>query len=574
MNKLFSALRGNNDGANADRHDIDLDNERNAEYISKQIQYHKPVNLMAAFVQVLGVFQYSPDTIKSSTFDRSANKLIFLNQSTHMTTNAVDGIPSEPKEIMGPSVDSSDNHTDPRYLKKYFQSHFKFGPQDPETTFDSTDLPTFNVQDFFEEYDNLPFLVIPQSLLFPELTLQPGEVKSFHFKSNKLPEDLCPSYKYSENMAINYYVEFGVNKVESDVISPLFIKSPIYIAPFVTNEGYQYTSELGSKPYIMEAGTIKEVVQSSNMMRKHSTDLSAPFNRRKSSISIRRELPESEVEKLKDSFVSLINKTDNFDDIEDLVDFQLNLQFGNQLNDNTTDSVKANISSNIGDSKLIFNDIPNSPKENINALKRLSLSTLTSLTPTSSSINGKNPEPQLVNPQNNYIINRNGERIATAELSKILYTVTDDINITIKLSENQNLSVSGINASLELIEVVNSDFLNDSVAENGKTHNIRTISSTHIVSFDETESIPLKLTIPKTPMNLMPSQFKSNIFQVKWSLLLRFILIPKSGSSNVYEFYGDKKGIFFHSSENIEGEEFDCRIPISILPTTKDMAGW
>ncbi|SMN21097.1 similar to Saccharomyces cerevisiae YDR137W RGP1 Subunit of a Golgi membrane exchange factor (Ric1p-Rgp1p) that catalyzes nucleotide exchange on Ypt6p [Maudiozyma saulgeensis] len=574
MKNLFGALRGNRDDESGDHHDIELDNERYGEYISKQIQYHKPVNLMAGFVQVLGIFQYSPDTIKSTTFDTSTNKLIFLNQSTHMTVNNVDGIPSESNEAIGPGGESSDNNTDPKYLKKYFQSHFKFGPQDPDITFDSTDLPTFNVQDFFEEYDNLPFLVIPQSLLFPELTLRPGEVKSYHFKSNKLPNDLCPSYKYSENMAINYYVEFGVNKVESNQISPLFIKSPIYISPLVTSEGCQYTSELGSKPYIMEPGTIKEVVQTPNVTRKHSTDLSTPFNRRKSSISIRRDVPEIEVEKLKNSFVDLIKKTENYDDIEDLVDFQLNLQFGKQENDSITNSIKTNTATDSTDSKLIFNQISNSSKENISSLKRLPLSTLTSVTLASSSVEGTRLEPQLVNPQKNYIINRNGETIATAAFSKIVYTVTDDINITIQLADNPNLSVSGINASLELIEVINSNYLNDTVAGNAKNHNIRTISSARVVSFDETGLIPLKLTIPKSPMNLMPSQFKTNVFQVKWSLLLRFILIPKSSSSNVFEFYGDKKGIFFHSTENIEGEEFDCRVPISILPTTKDMGGW
>ncbi|KAG0665914.1 hypothetical protein C6P45_000310 [Maudiozyma exigua] len=571
MGSLFNALRGNSQEDTADT-DADLDNEKFGEYVSKQIQYHKPVSLMAGFVQVLGVFQYAPDIIKSSTFDTSANKIMFLNQSTNMDiNNMTNEIPSE-------SNDTNENgmQIGQTNLKKYFQSHFKFGTQDPDTTFDSTDVPTFNVQDFFEEYDNLPFLVIPQSLLFPELTLQPGEVKIFHFKSGKLPEDLCPSYKYSENLAINYYVEFGVNKVDTMNITPLFIKSPISISPMVTNKGLQYSAILGGKPHILEPGTIKEIIQPSNATRKQSVDLSSQILRRKSSVSIKQELPEKEIEKLKKSFLDVIKKTDNYDDIEDLVESQLDLQFDKK---ETSPRLDANLTNDSVEPKLIFNSTLNSTKENINDLKNQPLVDLISTveaTESDSNANANQPtlEPQLVNPQKNYIINRNGQRIATASFSKLFYSVTDNVNISIELTDNELLSVSGINCSLELIESISSDYINDSAIESTKKNNILTISSAHNVSFDKTGPISVKLTIPKTPMNLFPGQFKTNIFQVKWAVLIRFILIPKSASSNVFEFYGDKKGIFFHSSETIEGEEFDCRIPIPILPTMKEMGGW
>lgn len=571
MGSLFNALRGNPQENTTDT-DIELDNERFGEYVSKQIQYHKPVNLMAGFVQVLGIFQYSPDVIKNTTFDTSANKIMFLNQSTNMSLNNITNeIPSE-------SYDMNENGTttEQANLKKYFQSHFKFGPQDPDTTFDSTDIPTLNVQDFFEEYDNLPFLVIPQSLLFPELTLQPGEVKTFHFRSDKLPEDLPPSYKYSENLAINYYVEFGVSKVNSMNIKPLFIKSPISISPMVTNKGLQYSTILGGKPHILEPGTIKEISQLSNPTRKQSVDLSAQILRRKSSVSIKQELPEQDIEKLKRSFLDVIKKTENYDDIEDLVESQLDLQFGKK---ETSPSIDPNLTNDSTEPKLIFNNTLNSTKENISDLKNQSLVDLVSIVETTEANSDENGnksilEPQLVNPQKNYIINRNGERIATASFSKLFYSVTDNINITIQLANNELLSVSGINCSLELIESLNSDYINDSAVDSTKKSNRLTIASAHNVTFDETGPISVKLTIPKTPMNLFPGQFKTNIFQVKWAVLLRFILIPKSASSNVFEFYGDKKGIFFHSSETIEGEEFDCRIPVPILPTMKEMGGW
>ena len=577
MGSLFNVLK--RDNTNEEDIEAQREHERYTEYVTKQLQYHKPVELMAGFVQVLGLFQYSPDPIDDSSFDTSSNKLMYLNQSTRPEAeqnngtgpNANHHVGLSSDAINGQQTDVTESHVN---LRKYFQSSFKFGPRDPEAMFDSSEIPVFDVKDYFEEFVNLPFLIIPQSLLFPELTLQPGEVKSFHFKSEKLPNDVCPSYNNSENFAVNYYVEFGVNRVESNAIKPLFIKTPIYVSPLVTNNGYQYTSELGTKTCIMKPAHIREVLQSQGMKRKFSTDTSSTFARRKSSVSLPNDRSSMDIDALKKSFVDIIKKTTVEEDIEELIETQLNIQFGKE--DETSpapDITNTEGDQNEEESRIVFNHNTNSTKKNISILKRTA-NELMIMTSEPSSNSSDSLKPQLVNGQNNYIINRNGQRIATASFSKVFYTTTDDIDLNIHLADNADFTVSGVNATLQLMEMINGSFLTDTAKDMAKKPNIRTVTTSHAVSFDETSDISFKLTIPKTPMHLMPSQFMSNVFQVKWSVLIRFILISKDGSPTMQEFYEDKKGVLYHSLDTIDGEEFDCTIPVILLPTDSDLAGW
>lgn len=72
MGSLFNVLK--RDNTNEEDIEAQREHERYTEYVTKQLQYHKPVELMAGFVQVLGLFQYSPDTIDDSSFDTSSNK--------------------------------------------------------------------------------------------------------------------------------------------------------------------------------------------------------------------------------------------------------------------------------------------------------------------------------------------------------------------------------------------------------------------------------------------------------------------------------------------------------------------
>lgn len=577
MGSLFNVLKRDNQA------EINLEaqeeHERHTEYVTKQLEYHKPVELMAGFIQVLGLFQYSPDTIDDSSFDTSSNKLMYLNQSARPQSDTSKGpnsagnnrVELSSDAINGQQTDVTESHVN---LRKYFQSSFKFGPRDPDAMFDSSEIPVFDVKDYFEEFVNLPFLIIPQSLLFPELTLQPGEVKSFHFKSEKLPNDICPSYNNSENFAVNYYVEFGVNRVESSAIKPLFIKTPIYVSPLVTSNGCQYTSELGTKTCIMEPAGIREVLQSQSMKRKYSTDTTGSFGRRKSSISLKHDRSSSDIDSLKKSFVDIIRKSGTEEDIEELIETQLNIQFGKEEETSPSPDI-----SNVGgeknsdDSKVIFNHNMNSTKKNIATLRR-TVSELTTMAADSSLPSDELLKPQLTNAQDNYIINRNGQHIATVFFSKLFYTTTDDIDISIRLANNVDFKVSGITATLQLMEMINVSFLADSAKEMAKKPNIRTVATSHAACYDETSDVSFKLTIPKTPMHLMPSQFISNVFQVKWSVSVRFILIPKSDASIMQEFYEDKKGVLCHSLDTIEGEEFECTIPMVILATDSDLAGW
>lgn len=564
MNSLFHALKRDS------KDDMDikekLEEQQFKDYVTKEIQYHKPVDLMAGFVQIMGIFQYDPEIIDRKTFKTSSNKIIGIggptdSKSKNNNMNSNDN---------GTNTDQSIATQDKQDIQKYFQSSFKFGPRRLNTFIDNDSFPLANFQDFLGEYEQLPFLIIPQSLLFPELTLEPGEVKSFHFKSDRLPKNLCPSYTMSKNLSINYQIEFGVSKVEPNSIVRVSMKVPIFVAPLVTSKGYQYTATLGDEPFIMKPATIKEVYQSHSSKRSHSVG-SVLFSRRKSLNSITYNQPIEHIDKLKENFINLIKTTEKFDDIEDLVDSQLDIQFG-KSDESETDQTDFESNFDLGNTKLAYNNTDTSTRTNIINLKRFPIESLSD--EETSFYASKFILPQFVNIQKDYILNRNGQLIATISFSKPFYTVTDDIDMTIHLSHNSHLSVSGIAMKLNMLEVINPKYLSDSAKDDLREPKSTTIATSQAISFDDSESITFKLTMPKTPMNLMTSQFKSNIFQVKWALYLKFILIPESSSSNTYEFYEDKKGILFHSAETIEGEEFNCRIPVVILPSCDDFGGW
>lgn len=96
----------------------------------------------------------------------------------------------------------------------------------------------------------------------------------------------------------------------------------------------------------------------------------------------------------------------------------------------------------------------------------------------------------------------------------------------------------------------------------------------HFICFDECKSVSVKLLPPRSPTNQITGQFKTDVFQHKWMVGLKFVIIAKTESITLDQFYEDKKGILFHSKENLEGEEFTCYVPIPILCTSEDFMGW
>lgn len=60
-------------------------------------------------------------------------------------------------------------------------------------------------------------------------------------------------------------------------------------------------------------------------------------------------------------------------------------------------------------------------------------------------------------------------------------------------------------------------------------------------------------------------------------LTFKFVMIPISSEKEEYfldKTYEDKKGTLYHAKKDIEGYNFVFHVPLNVLPTEKQLAGW
>ncbi|CCD27009.1 Rgp1p NDAI_0J01170 [Naumovozyma dairenensis CBS 421] len=543
--------------------------ERLIEQLHRQKSFHNPIDLISAYVQISGIFQFDPNVINESNFEPLESKIVGVDAlssryNSHKTNDKTN-------DKLSPYFNSNFN----TITNGLLSFDYKHSDSLNGTSVNAV-LDLGNIQNIPEKIKQFPILLIPQTLLFSEIFLEPGEVKTFYFKSSKLPKDLCPTYTSSRNISLNYSMEFGTTRINNDDMIPYVVQVPIQIAPFINEKGYQYTSVINKKPYILKAGSIKEVRRAQNK-RKISTASTVSFSGRRnsslkgSSISDNHE----NIGKVTQNFIKLVEMNQNgMKHIEELVDLQLEVQFPSE-NDNSENE------NNITKEEMEFLDKHTySVKNNISSLK---LSAASFNMDTDINNNGgddnSNPQtvenkatslqPQLLNLQKKYLISKNGHLLARLTFPKLFFTTSDDIDLIVTLVSNpeSKKKVTAITVALESFELINPKYNVKSLGDSPVPKRER-ICESHAICFDGCDSVPFKLVIPKTPMSQLPTQFKTDIFQFKWTLSLKFVLVD--GKENVIQqkFYEDKKGALFHSNETVEGEFFQCHVPIILLPSS------
>lgn len=573
--------------------DLSTHEETFKKHVTTQLQFHKPVDLISGYIQISGLFQYNQDLINDENLNNKGTKLIGVINETKQN------LPKSMNRVTKHDSNSLENDTRTvNNITKYSNSNFETTLSLNKKLIITPDSDYKYIQekdrlhDSTLEFHELPLFLIPQTLLFTEISLQPGEMKTFHFKSATLPKDTCPTYALSSNnVAINYKIEFGVNTVTLGDMIPFKLHIPLFIAPYVDYKSQQYTMILDKKTHIMPPATCKEI---SNHHSKRIGYSHPAFSnsRRRSSVSSSFFTPMSEsnnnhkheeqsatdpINLLRRNFVDMIK--DNFEkdfDIDQLVERQLEYQFQeNETTGNTFDKIKEK---NTGITR-----------ENISNLKRTLRDIQIDTENGNKESNIEEQPPQLVPQLNNklqkkFLVNRNGKLIAKITFSKLFYTISDEISLVVQPEHYPNLQISAVKVSLKCAEIFNDRY----VIEKDQTRPYyKTICDSHAVSFDKSNSIPLKLMMPRTPMNQLPSQFKTNIFEIKWVLSFTFILLGdlenKSEevtnavspyNDHLDQFYEDNKGILYHSKENLEGTELSFNVPINILPSSTDFAGW
>lgn len=535
----------------------------------KLIQFHKPIHLISGYLQIAGFFQFYNQTISESSFEHLGKKKVAsdslsndknLGQSIYNDTSDGCEIKGEYNNILR-YVNSNYDPVNGGLISK--EENQLIGSESSNLIASIAKVGNSTT------YKKYPIFLIPQSLLFSELQLEAGQVKTFHFKSDAIPKDLPPSYNNSKLISTNYYLEIGVNRVISANIKQEVVRVPINLGPYVSGKGEQYTATLDREPIIMQEGVIKELKQSIVNRRVSSVSMASvnaltggKFNQNFDNTE--------KIAQLKQNFVALIHSNDTaLKDTEELVEHQIAKQFENteEIGDdleteNNIDGDKNYLSKRISSVRGNIANLENTFDYSTHK-KELSSITKTSLI------------PQLVNLQRSYQINRNGIFIAELLLSKPFYTTSDDIDMILSFEDKtpQTHKVSAVTLSLESFELIHPDFDSKDVEKRTKPKG-NLIYESHAISFDECTSIPFKLILPKSPSNQVTGQFKTDIFQVKWMLKFKFVLISKGPDTTMEQFYEDSKGYLLHAKETIDGEEFSCHLPLPLLPSSHAYGGW
>ncbi|QLG74519.1 hypothetical protein HG535_0G04020 [Zygotorulaspora mrakii] len=552
MKSLLKALNVDKDGDDLKEKELERKHKM-IDTLKEQLKLHEPIELISGYLQIYGVFQFDAEFIREFKLDNTSmvggGMDAFLQHGGDSNTDTVDGGSS---------------------LAKYLNSKHHALQDDPSSLFGEGNLFLAGVNsNYSTEYKKSPILLVPQTLLFTELTLEPGTIKTFRLKTEDLPMDLPPTYNISKNVSINYNLDFGVGKLLLADVKEYKIHVPIFVAPYVSPMGCQYTYKLNQKVKILEPAIVKEIKQKPNSQKRLSSSFIAT-PRRMSSSMLYHEKNDS-AEKLKRNFVQLIKSNQNGErDIEELVDLQMKMQF--ESLDEEPFPNEANDLPHSNETSYL-SQRPNSVANNILNLRNWNFNTVTENSDglEDSSIG---LVPQISNPQNIYQINWNGQSITKLILSNTFYTTADDIDLVLEIDQSSPPlhKLSAVTVSLEAFELVNQNYAAESIKTSKPKGN--QFYEARCICFDKCDSIPMKLIIPKTPMSQLPSQFRTDIFQFKWMLVLKFVLVPRIENVNLEQFYEDKKGVLFHAKETLEGEEFSCHIPIPLLPSSRNFGGW
>ena len=603
--------------------------------LERQLKLHEPVDLLSGYLQVVGFFHFDSNLIDEEKINYNTSKLPGLARliTQHTNTQFLVSKSDQSKKSLGSAttntttttttnnndlnddIEATTHGMSERLVNtvKFFNSDFsrEFPASRPFPS--STDYSMASPNQ--TNIKSPPIFLIPQTLLFPEVKLCPGDVRTFHFRSKRLPLDMCPSYEGSENVGVSYSLEFGANLIKDDVIQPLSSLIPITVAPYVSPRGYQYTAKLDGDVYVTSVGSIRDISNSELLKNGSQSPVSfsslnaatGPRSRSsttQSSISVSRE----KRKQLKQKFIELVQLLDGTRHIEDLVDLELETQFGGLLDPPSSDE-------NISEPNYFPHAHKDSARVNLENLINMPIGNLLNeeaqreeeveveveveaeVEVEGEEANGEQdlgegkPElarrarkravsivapgrlsPQLRNLQKSYIINKNGVQVAHVNFSRYFYTTSDDIQLTVdfktgNFNEESSAMVSGVSATLELIEKLNPNFFASEFSVSNDGQSIIPITASHSTVFDRTDIVPITIVIPRTPRRRIASQFKTNIFDVRWAVSLRFVLINKSSENNMLRFYEDKRGTLLHSKDTIEGEEFICRIPVVIIPS-------
>lgn len=406
-----------------------------------------------------------------------------------------------------------------------------------------------------KDWIKVPFLLVPQTLLFPELTFEPGETKMFKFNTEPLPNNLPPSYLNSSHFNISYMAQIGITGSELNEL-PLqrFYNFPISVQPFIDQKMCQHELTLSKELIITKPGKVQDVDNLAGTTKSVGSSTQPnklPWSLRRKSVSTGKKSTDSSIDSMKLKFKEVVSCWNENEDTDVPINSLINYQFDSESNSKSF-SVRE-VLNQFYSGDLDLTHVEESKESDMYF--------------------------QLQNIQKDFVIKMNEKFICNLELSKPVYSILDQIDLTLDFSNESvpaNQKITAVTASIESFELVNPKFAFDKEISKKKPTGT-TIYESHMINFDDSKKMYMKLMPQVSPNNHITSQFKTDLFQLKWMLSFKFVMVPSTDDNDnsiLEKTYEDKKGKLLHAKQNLEGQDFIFHVPLTILPTEKQLAGW
>lgn len=361
---------------------------------------------------------------------------------------------------------------------------------------------------------SIPLLSTPQSILFVDLKLTPGESRSFKYTFT-LPRGLPPSHR-GKAMKISYQLIIGVQRqggVREQIVRS--VEAPFRVLGSVNNYGELLGHDLMA-PYILLHDEARvEPIGTKNGKTTVRTQ--------SSSMTIK---PQSSLEEF--------------------------LGYVDELLERPRQSSSLGLPS---PSAGLISRRQSNAQEPVTAKDAIDLAILRS-----------NLATEQQQSANRFEIARNGKKVAVVMLARPAYRVGEAVTVVIEFTDAQ-IPCYAIHASLETSEKIDPSI---ALRSDASIHRVtRKIYTSH----SETTLFARRVSFtPTIPLQATPSFVTSNI-SLEWTMLIEFVTPRAPGNvsdentlsgSLLEEISRDDRGIVLAAIERLNCESFEVAVPIRV----------
>ncbi|OBA16462.1 uncharacterized protein OGAPODRAFT_16145 [Ogataea polymorpha] len=490
-----------------------------------------------------------------------------------------------------------------------------------EITFDQhkrgllTGLTTLFQPDMNDEHTHIiPHYSTTQSILFSDLTFKPTQLNSnststkltrSFYVNMKLPMDLAPSFR-SEAVQIHYNVILGYQLKETNgTFSNKTMFFPLKIQPYIDRFGRQplfhlERQRMNQRPSALKnvdlniAGSSEIPAQPRHVRKYSEPDINGKSTRRSSNAS---SLPNNLSKKPSTINMELLRRSlatadstrrsssedlpATFDLSKDLETKQF-LALLNELNESDVmDAIK--LQEKFEKQYHHGQDAESNPRQNLfniiqdyHSVQKQEFYSADDV----ADMEGQVP----VHQQTKYIVKQDHLQLANLTLSKNIVRVGDDITISMSFADAQ-LETKGVEVRLIKDQIFYRDEYLRRYEYNEVYKGIKHGNSMETTVFHkpastfDAEQLNVNVQVPAT----VEPQFKTNFFQLKYLVQIKFVLVdaykltrsPEESTQKKREVFDltsiftDNKGsVLYKAVEGISnGLEFTVRLPIVVLPS-------